>query len=494
MRFASALLAILACCPLAAQADELGELLKRVPGDMNTVAVINVREINKSPRAVKEKWKDNHETDYLAGAMAVPAWISVVVVGSDLHPGALAETRSIILLPTGNTVNSGTIASRENGIVQTIDGLTLVLSPKRGYYGFPTPGTIGLSSTMQRQDFARWARWAAKPEKPAVSAYLQEQVESLKGAHILIATDLKDAFDPTQIRTTLQLAGVKEGELDSLVRVVSGIRGLAFTAQIGESTKATLRIDFAIAMEDMLPIVRRVWAKTLETAGLEVEEFKVAEMKADGKAIVLTADLSDKSLRRVLSLVAAPGDAVPEDGTARIKTPKEAAGLAASLRYYKAANSALDDLKGQGGAKGKNYVKSADFFDAYAARLEKLPLADVDPLLVQYGGSLAAKMRAMAGSLRGLQVQLETYDNYKSTTWVSSGGGFVTPRGRIGVAPSWNTQMSTNVEELNTKQAELVIKLEPERVRLWEVLEGDRSSIRREMLEKYKLDFDQYKR
>ena len=97
-----------------------------------------------------------------------------------------------------------------------------------------------------------------------------------------------------------------------------------------------------------------------------------------------------------------------------------------------------------------------------------------------YGASTAAKLRAMAGSLRGAKVQLEAYDNYKSTTWAGSrwGGG----------------SLSTNVQEMDTKSADLVAKLEPERAKIWEVLEGDRSAVRREMLEKYKIDFDQYKR
>jgi len=54
--------------------------------------------------------------------------------------------------------------------------------------------------------------------------------------------------------------------------------------------------------------------------------------------------------------------------------------------------------------------------------------------------------------------------------------------------------MSTNVPEKSSKQAELATGLQPERARIWGVLEGDRSAIRREMFEKYKIDFDQYKR
>jgi hypothetical protein len=108
----------------------------------------------------------------------------------------------------------------------------------------------------------------------------------------------------------------------------------------------------------------------------------------------------------------------------------------------------------------------------------------VDPVLLQYGASVAGKLRAMSMSLRGTKAQLEVYDSYKSTVWAGGGLGW------------WGggVSMSTNVPEMSTKQAELAGKLEPERAKIWGVLEGDRSAIRREMFEKYKIDFDQYKR
>jgi hypothetical protein len=202
MRFRpSPTIATLAALTLAgpAPADDLSELLLRVPGDMNTVAVINVRAINQTPRAVKEKWRDNAQTEYLAGAIAVPPWVPVVVIGADLHPGPGGD-RSVALIPVDNSVNSEAVAKRENGVIQTVDDLTLVLSPRRGYFGFPAGGIVAVSGTLPRQDFARWVRAAKKPDKPAVSAYLQQAVAGHKDAHVLVATDLKDLFDPTPSR------------------------------------------------------------------------------------------------------------------------------------------------------------------------------------------------------------------------------------------------------------------------------------------------------
>jgi hypothetical protein len=496
---------IVATCTLviapAARADTLTDLFNRVPGDMNTVAVINVREINQTPRAVKEKWRDNHETEYLAGAASVSPWTSVVVVGADLHPRALGRSWAVALLPVGQALSPATIATRENGTVQTTDGLSLVLSPRRGYITLPTPGIMAVSGTIPRQDFARWARSVRTVDKPAVSPYLQTAVAAHKDAHVLIATDLQDLFDPTALRTALMQEGATgtDRDLDHLVSVIAGARGLVFTAKIEEKTKATLRIEFAVPVSGLLPTFSRLWPKVLTATGMEISEFAAAEFKADGRAVVMTTeDLSDVSLRRVLTLIAMPGDAAPSEGAEPIKTPKESAALAASLRYYRAVNRALDDLRAQGATEGtgttgrtgttlsktsRAYVRSASYFEAYAARIERLPLTDVDPSLVAYGASTAAKLRAMAGSLRGVKVQLEAFESYKSTTWAGAGGWW-----------GGNVALSSNVQEMDSRSADLVAKLEPERAKIWNVLEGDRSAVRREMLEKYKIDFDQFRR
>ena len=284
--------------------------------------------------------------------------------------------------------------------------------------------------------------------------------------------------------------------MNSLTTVLAGARGLVFTAQVGDRTAATVRIEFAVPTADFLPAFRRLWPQALERGGFEVDELKAADLKAEGKAVVATADLSDTSLRRILSLVAAPGDAVAAKDGGPVRTPQESAQLAAALKYYRAVNVALDDLKAQGRAKGKDYVRSATFFDSYAARIEKLPLTGVDPPLVQYGASTAAKLRAMAGSLRGVKMQLDAFEGFKSTSWAGGGPGlFVTPRGRIGLGlGTGEVMLSTNVQEMDTKQAEAIARLEPERAKIWAVLAEDRSAVRREMLDKYKVDFDQYKR
>ena len=54
--------------------------------------------------------------------------------------------------------------------------------------------------------------------------------------------------------------------------------------------------------------------------------------------------------------------------------------------------------------------------------------------------------------------------------------------------------MDSNVAEIRLKQAELIGKLEPERLKIWDVLESDRSTLRRGLQAKYKIDFERLKK
>ena len=489
-------------------ADDLSDLIKRVPGDMNTVTVINVREINKSPRAMREKWRENFETEYLAGAMAVPPWVTVVVIGSELHPRYLAQSRSLALIPTASAINSSTVAKRENGVVQTVDDLTLVLSPQRGYFGFPASGITGISSTMPRQEFARWVRWGASRTSRRSRNSCKRPSRRIKAPQILVAMDLKDCA--RSHGRTGRLAAIRGGAKGGRAEF-DGQRALRCSRadpdgknRRSDQDRTAFRVQRADERLHANCQARLAQGPRCVRHGDSRTAGGRAAGRRQGRRIV------GRAVRHVVAAAALrgerAGDSLESEGPSRIKTPMESAALAASLRYYRAANSALDDLRAQGGVKNlgdlkgrtdlisKNYVRSATLFDSYAGRIEKLPLTNVDSTLVQYGTSVAAKLRAMAASLRGAKVQLEVYDSYKSTTWAASPGVYVGSRWGIGVGGGGGVAMSTNVQELSNKQAELVNKLEPERAKLWSVLQSDRSTIRREMLEKYKIDFDQYKR
>ena len=68
MRRLFAITLLLAFVPTAVAADAT-DLLKYIPPQANTVAVINVANLFASPRATKEGWAKLDHTEYLAGAV-----------------------------------------------------------------------------------------------------------------------------------------------------------------------------------------------------------------------------------------------------------------------------------------------------------------------------------------------------------------------------------------------------------------------------------------
>lgn len=484
-------LLLLLCCATSATAAELKDLLRYVPVHMNTVAVVNVREINKSPRAIREGWAKNHETEYLGGALAVPPWADVVVISAELFPGYLAEGRTLALVPVNNTLTSAEIAKREGGTSQLMGGKTVILSPRRGYVAIPTPGIVGVSSTVPRQEFARWVS-QPQPTAPVMSKYLQEALASKSKAPIAIAVDMAEMFDPQTIRIELLRGGIAKDDpsLDSLVAAISNLIGLEVTVGIDDSFPVEIQLDFKQLLDSQAKALLPRLPKILDICGLDIPELSKSQIIRGDKIITLKTSLSDSSLRRMLSFVHAPSDAAKSSEGGELLQAKDSAALSASMRYYRTVNTYLDDLRVRGGAnvRPNDYTTSAVWYETFANKIDKLSIENVDPELVQYGASTSSKLRSLAGSLRGLKVQLDAYDSYKSVTTTYSSGSFVGRRS-IGVIPG-DVSMDSNVSELSSRQAELVVKLAPEREKIWQVLATDRSSVRRSMLEKYKIDFD----
>src|SRR5262249_61023909 len=127
-----------------------------------------------------------------------------------------------------------------------------------------------------------------------------------KTAPVPPATRLEGWCGRVPVGLALMQSGLVTGEgaVSSLARVLTGVKGLTFTATIDDKTKAEVRIEFSVPTADFAGQLKSLWPKTLDRIGFDVEEFRAADLKADGRAMVATAELSDTSLRRSRSPVA----------------------------------------------------------------------------------------------------------------------------------------------------------------------------------------------
>jgi hypothetical protein len=125
----------------------------------------------------------------------------------------------------------------------------------------------------------------------------------------------------------------------------------------------------------------------------------------------LTGKLSKDSLRRVLSLVGSP-TATSSPSAHKPKSPEPTATptdpqkLVAerTKQHFDTVAAMFKDLK-KDMKDAANLSVTSTYFDRYASRIERLPIFDVDPVMLDYSGYVAGEMRAAAGSVRTMGIR-----------------------------------------------------------------------------------------
>lgn len=479
--------------------DDISDLLKRVPPYMNTIAVFHVNSLMKSPRALKEKWRDKHELRYMAGASNIPSSASLAMVIAHLNPSQLGNIHGISMIPIDYVVDMNSLAGREHGTLELLGDSTAILSQSRGYVINIDNKVLATSSSFDRQDLGRWVRFAKRNKDVVASSYLNEVISQHKNDQIVIALDAEDMVDQTSARIEVIASNILAGNAfatNNFSKFLCSLRGVRIVINIGEQTEAVFQLDFANSAEDWDKVLPKFLPKAIATFGADIDELANTPPTIKGKSVSIRTTLTDASLRRILSLVTTPGTSggTPPDKSNKAEA-SSVADLAQTLRYFRTVNQVINDL-GQFTIrdvtrKKENYVNSALWYDTFANKIDQLSIQGVDPDMVKFGTSISAKLRALASSLRGLKIQLNAYDSYAVETSVATGGLFWSPYG-YGFSPG-GVAMDSNISTVRTRQADLVAQAAPDRERVWSVIQQDRILIRQKMSEKYKIDINSFK-
>jgi hypothetical protein len=469
----------------AAAAERWEPLLDKLPGVTNAVAVIDVQALLDSPRAKREGWREMQETGYLAGTVAMPPAVQLAVIGAHLQveDPAGAETLSLALLKPGTTISLERLASAENGYLDQVGDHAVALTPRGGYVTEVSPGVFGSQWPPDRQCLARWLRQDGGGK---LSPYLYEALRTADGAPIVVAFDMEDLFGRQIVKLWLAHSPTLKGNMgaaENLDGLIAGIRGLRLSAVVGERTQAEVRADFRTTVAAPPAVLRGIFAEWLDQAGAQIDEFRRADVRVNGKSVFLSTELSDDSLRRLLTLVQAP-IAGAEPSTL---APETRAAALASQNYYRAVRQLIDDLT-RINRRAKDYAKTALWHDTYATRIEQLSINNVDPELVEWSGHVSSQLRALAASLRGVPLELQRLEGQKFVRFYPI-PWYSVRYGPWGYAP-YSLRRVDNLDEIRAKQADAIAAGAADREKIWKELVDLTQDIRQKMAEKYKLDFE----
>ena len=406
---ASGLFAFLALVPVHLAAAQLDDLLRRVPDRPNTVTVLDLDKVFKSPMADQEQWRDKHLKAFESGMLMVPPTASRFVLASQLDLDVMQPVWEVALVNVNEEVSIPEVAQRRGGTVDVVAGESAAALPDDTYVIKFGPTVVGAMKPANRQSVGRWIESSRDANRRPLPPYLEEAVGFVQdvGTPIIIALDLENALAPAKIRARLGemecLAG-KSVDLDKLSQALASARGVTLGITLVEKRYGGIKIDFSEDVSMTADFAKPLLLEVLAYRGAMIDEFKDWTVNVTSKQISLKGVLEPSGLRRILSLLEPPHSpdykpAKPSSGT----QPEELTVALASQEYFKIITTMLTDLQGK--RKSTEFVTWGQvglWFERYAKKIDNLPILNVDNELLDYGAFVSDSLRQSETAMKGI--------------------------------------------------------------------------------------------
>ena len=465
---------------LATAAGPYDDLLSVVPPQANCLVLVDVKAAFDSRLAQAENWGADSASRYKSGVGFLPPGTTRLVSAAQINLSAMTRDSQVGLVTGGLPPSMKGLAEREGGVTTDLAERTVCLSPRNAYFAVVKPAVVAAVYPADRQATARWLRHAAAATEPALGPYLKAAAAAAGKHTVTVAVDLADSIDPLLFKMSLAASPVmvrhKGLNPDLLARQVAAVRGLTFTADIGDAVAGAVRFDFAYDPSPYKGILRDLFLELLAEQGAIIPGIEKWEATFAGNAMTLAGPLSGADLRPVLSLFAFPaaGEETPAPAADKVS-------VAATRQYLRAVEAVLDDLRKVKDDKG--YEKTATWHEKAAAQIEQLNRRGVDPAAVTAAEAAATRVRAIAGSLRGVPIDADALGKTAYAYGGRVGGPFA----------AWNpfasTIVQTNLPEVQAKIAKVVEDDKQRRAELWAQIDQAISAARNALREKYKEKF-----
>jgi hypothetical protein len=479
-RLVPAVLVVAAFAPPLAAASPYDELLKSVSPNTNTLVLVNAKAAYDSPLGREQKWADRAKTSAHGALGFVPANAEAVVIASEVNFSSLVRDFQVGLMRLrGNVPNMNALAKSEAGTVDEMAGRLVVRSQRGAYFTSLGGQALAVAFPADRQYTARWLRQAAKADGPSLAPYLQKAAANAGDAVVVVALDLDEAVDAGVLRgrlahspTILRWKGVDTGVL---AKFIAKVKGMTFTAAVADSITGTATVEFGADPNPFKGMVHSLFLELLADQGVAfpgVDQWKVTYT---ANSMTLTGPMTPQDLQRVLSLFAFPGSG-PSEADGKADEPS----VIPSKHYYEALNVILRNLSGM--RDSKDYDKTATWHEKAVAQIEQLSHRGVDPAAVQAGAEVAARLRGIALSLRGVPIDLDKL----------SAQSYAYVYGAVPAFGWWgggNVNVQTNVPEMQAKMAKTIADDQKKRVDAWSQIERVMSEARRTLSEKFMTPF-----
>ena len=487
------------------------DLVSQLPNGANALLIQNSEKTLASPLGQREGWKANLEKAFAAGLLRVPPKAKRFVLAAQIDFEFMKPNWEAAVADLERAPSMGKIAKEYLGTPDKFGDTEAVALPNDAYVVSLRQNVLGAMAPANRQLVARWIRELESPSK--LSDYLQKAAgySDEAGTEIIMALDLEGVFAPARIDGYLKSKkSLDEIQVDraALARLLAALEGVRVGIRIGETPFGKLTVDFRDQVSLAPETAKKVLLEILAGAGTMIDDLSHWKPDVQGTTISLSGNLSPGGLRKMLSVIESPAPRGKSGGPDQEEPSPgdlEARRGQDTLRYFKTVDSYFKDLK-QDLRDSKTISQTKLWFDKYARKIERLPILNVDPEMLDYGALVAKGLRAATGSVsemgisssaRQMQVQgtaaprvnAAYYGGYGvGRAGYYSGYGYSNP-GMNAYANSAYNQVRQEAQQrrlIRTQErASTAMDLQQIKAELVEAT----ANIRRMMTEKYKIEF-----
>jgi hypothetical protein len=416
-----------------------------------------------------------------------------LTVGAFVHPMSMDALWQAALVESAGAPRLDPILRAQGGYLDQIGGKQAAWSPRDVFYIAIDNHTLGVVKPGQRQVVSRWI---ANQGGKGVSPYLLIALAGAGNADGVFVIDLDDVVGVTALHYAVDLGQMPslssvDAGLDKLLAAVASVKGMTITLRAGNTLEGQCVIDFGEDVSALGAQTKPFITDVLTMAGFYEPDMDKWNFRAEGKRIVGKREITEDGLKRLLGVLSPPGVSVvahvdSNDGLDE-PAPKPAAGqaktpAAASQEYYRVVSKKLDTI----GTK-PSPTQTAGSLLAHAREIEQLPILNVDPELVKWGGAVSdAFSRAGQELALGQQKARSAAEGVASpvayTTYTANGGtGNTTPEARAAYRNAQQQRQAASQTQRTAAATQAFAVLN-------EVLPS-RAKIRAEMTQKYGVEF-----
>jgi hypothetical protein len=344
------------------------------------------------------------------------------------------------------------VAAREQGEPDEVAGLAVVHSPRGAYFAAPAPNRWLVFHPDNRQELADWVRHGKEEKPAAASRYLADAARRIENLHVVVAADLTDAIAPASAKAAAAaMPSLVRRNVDpaAFARLMTSLRGITFTARATDRVQGVFRFDFGTNPLPMQAVLKDALLEVVENHGAALPELASWESNITVNTFRLSGTLTPESLERILGLFAFP--------QARGPAPEGKAPTAEATRWYlDTVGKIVKDVRAA--RAGSRPERTALWHEAAAGRIEHLDPRGVDPAALETGQGVAYRLRAVAGSMRGVPVDLKQLQS-QAYYFEARGGGWGLFSGP--------TMVMTNIPKVQAKMNEVIAQDKANRDLLW---------------------------